>query len=253
MDDRSRAADEQPQPPPSEHRATIELTYARADDVRRDRLRDVPRGLMARCPAPLHPGDAALVRIDVTRERASASALGVVRWATPLARGSLVGLEIEGVTHRDTVKLDLLLGIRIAGSLDDLAAGEPIEGPPISVTMLQPNGVLRQVIQSALERFASEKAGGAALRLEAAQDVPTFVAAVSARRPDLAIIDCDGIADEADPIVDAVRSHEPSRRTPVILLSSERSPRVEDRYTVTMRKPLAMKAFLTTAGLLLGG
>jgi hypothetical protein len=73
------------------------------------------------------------------------------------------------------------------------------------------------------------------------------------RRRNLAIADCDGIASAADPLVDAIRSHAEWARLPVILLSRSRSARLEDRYTVTMQKPVAMKALLHTTGLLLRG
>jgi hypothetical protein len=39
----------------------------------------------------------------------------------------------------------------------------------------------------------------------------------------------------------------------VILLSRTRLARLEDRYTVSMQKPVAMKALLQTTGLLLRG
>ncbi len=250
MGDRSRGSDGQP---PAEFRAAIELAYDCAKDVRRDRLHDAPRGLIARSAASLRVGAGVDVRIEIARERVRVSARGIVRWATPLAHGSLVGLDLEGVDHRDAVKLDLLLGIRVAGTLTEpLAVDAPAEVPVFSVAMLQSNGVFRQVLQNALERFAREKAAGKGLRLEAVADVPSFVASVSARRPDLAIIDCDGFPTATDPIVDAVRSSERTRRMPVILLSSKRLPRLEDPYTLTMRKPVAMKAFLHTADLLLG-
>lgn len=234
-------------------RPVIDVAYACAEDARRDRLPDAPRGLIARSPSPLLAGDTVDVRIEVARERAHVAARGLVRWATPLVRGSLVGLELQGVEHRDAVKLDLLLGIRVAGTVAETAAVAAPAAPPLSVAMLQPNGVLRQVLQHALERLAKEKVGGAALRLEAVADVPSFIASVSARRPDLAIIDCDGIETPADPIVDAVRSNEPTRRTPLILLSSGEAPEREDPYTVTMQKPVGMKVFLHAADLLLRG
>ena len=247
MDDRSRRTGRQSA---SGFRASIELTYDRADDMRRDRLPDATRGIIARSTCRLHDGDAVNVRIEIARQRVTVSALGVVRWATPLARGSLAGLDLEGVGHRDDVKLDLLFGIRQAGSPEEATARAPTGAPPLSVAMLQPNGVLRQVLQGALARYARES-GGAALRIDAVDDLPSFLASISSRQPDLAIIDCDGVEEQADPIVDHVRSSEPTRRTPVILLSSVRSPRVKDRYTATVRKPVAMKAFLKTTGLLL--
>ena len=245
MDDRSRRSSEQP---PSGFRASIDLAYATAEDVLRDRLADATRGLIARFDAPLSIGDAVGVRIEITRQRLHVSARGLVRWATPLARGTLVVIDHEGAGHRDEVILDVLFGVRTTGSETESA---PDGAPPLSVAMLQRNGVLRQVFQLALERFAREKAGGAALRLDAAGDVPTFVASISARHPDLAIIDCDGVESQTDPILDAVRSNGSTRRTPVILLSSTRSPCAGDRFTVTMHKPVAMKAFLNTTDLLL--
>jgi hypothetical protein len=73
------------------------------------------------------------------------------------------------------------------------------------------------------------------------------------RRRNLAIIDCDGIPSAADPLVDAVRSHEEYARLPIVILSRTRSARLEDSYTVTMQKPVAMKTLLHTTGILLRG
>ncbi len=241
----------EPEQTPGSSVSTLLLTYACADDVRRDRLRDLPRGLLARTSDPLAPGDAVQVRIAVEREKATVSASAVVRWVTPLAKGSIVGMDLKGAEHRDDVKLDLLLGIRGARDDDErLAVGSGSDLPALTVALLQPNRVLRQVIANALERFARDKEGGR-LRIDAVGDGPSFVTAVAAHRPDLAVIDCDGVAGCADPLMHAVRLRESSQHVPVILLSGARSPRLDDRYTVTMQKPVAMKAFLDTADLLL--
>jgi hypothetical protein len=228
--------------------AGIVLRYARVADARRDRLREFPRGIMARTTVPVRAGERIPVRIEVEEGSASISARGEVSWVRPIAAGTVAGLSLFGDSHRDEVKLDLLLGLRPIGA----AVAEPravASGATLSVTMLQPNPVLRQVLVGALERFARERSG-AALRVETAVDAASFVAAVTERHPDLAIIDCDGIAGAVEPLLGAVRSGA-SGRVPVIIFSDERSPRLQDRRTITMRKPVWMKGLLDTVDLLL--
>ncbi len=234
-------------------RAALALAYRCAADVRRDRLADFPRGILARTREPPLPGDEVDVRILLEREKVTASALGVVRWVTQFAEESMVALEIWGIEHRDDVKLDLMLGIRSAGPAESeqRAARPRAAAQALTVTMLEPDPVLGQVIANALQRFAKEKEGFGELQLETVADAPSFVAAVAAHRPGLAVIDCDALPGGADPLVAAIRSLEQSKRVPLILLSDARAPRLEDPSAVTMQKPVGMKAFLHTADLLL--
>jgi hypothetical protein len=156
------------------------------------------------------------------------------------------------------VQIDLLLGIRTASHATDLAqeAALPHLAPPalprLSVAMLQPSRVLREVLSSALVRLARD-GNGWDLQLDAVSSVDAFLASMAERRRNLALVDCDGIESAADPLVDAVRSHADYARLPLVLLSRTRSARLEDRYTVTIQKPVAMKTLLHTTGILLRG
>jgi hypothetical protein len=237
--------------------ALITLRYASAAHARRDRLPDVARGLIARTRLAVREGEVCPARIELERENVTIELRARVRWATPLATGALVGIELEGASRREDVQLDLLLGIRTAASAADPASGPPSRVtaaplPRLSVAMLEPSRVLREVLTSALVRFARD-GNGWDLQLDAMPTVDAFLAAMAERRRNLAIADCDEIASAADPLVDAIRSHAEWARLPVILLSRSRSARLEDRYTVTMQKPVAMKALLHTTGLLLRG
>lgn len=255
---------DQPHPVPADHggrpRVSLVLRYASAADVWRDRLPDLPRGLLARTVERLSRGDVVQLQLDIRREGAKVFARGRVAWVSPLAKASLIGLELEGVTHRDDVQIDLMLGLRGQPPTDDPACA-PGEGPLVTpipvapqrrldVAMLQPNGVLRGVIAGALARWARERSRWD-LRVHAVPDTAQFLSSVTARRPRLGIVDCDAISRAADPLLDAVRSSDEVGRTPLILLSELRSARLEDRYTVTMRKPVAMKALLHTVDLFL--
>ncbi len=230
-------------------RVGLVLRYARVADVRRDRLSEFPRGIMARTDVPISAGDAVDVRIEIQEGPSSVSARGDVEWATPLARGTVAGVSLSGESRRDDVKLDLLLGLRTMSATPDVAR-PATGGEEFRVTLLQPNPMLKDVIESALERFAREKSRGTP-HVETTTDARSFIAAVAARNPDLAIIDCDGIAGATEPLLGAVRSGAGSGRVPVIILSDERSPRLHDRWTVTIRKPVWMRGLLDTVDLLL--
>jgi hypothetical protein len=233
------------------------LRYASAADARRDRLPDVPRGVIARTRLGVREDDVVPVRIQLERERVTLEVRAHVRWATPLATGTLAGLELQGPSRREEVQLDLLLGIRTASHAEAArAAGLPHLAipalPRLSVAMLETSRVLREVLTSALVRFARDGSGWD-LQLEAVATTDAFFAALSSRRRNLAVLDCDGIAEGADPILEMIRSNAEWARIPVVLLSRSRSARLEDRYTVTMQKPVAMKALLHTTALLLRG
>jgi len=235
-------------------RPLITLHYKSAADARRDRLPDVARGIIARTRVAVREGETLPVRIELEREQVTLDVRARIRWATPLASGALAGLELEGPSGREEVQIDLLLGIRSASRAWDASALLPQVTAPalprLCVAMLQPNRVLREVLTSALMRLARDGAGWD-LRLDAVSTVDAFLPAMAERRRDLAIVDCDGIAAAADPLVDAVRSHAQYAKLPIVLLSRSRSARLEDRYTVTMQKPVAMKALLHTTGILL--
>jgi hypothetical protein len=239
--------------------AAIVLRYPSAVEARRDRLPDVPRGVIARTRVAVREGEERPVRIELEREKVILEVRGRVRWATPLATGALAGLELAAPARREEVQLDLLLGIRTASRPLDPAhlfgngAGvTPSALPRLSVAMLEPNRVLREVLASALVRFARD-GNGWDLQLEAVATLDAFLHAMTERRRNLAVVDCDQMPSAADPLVDAVRSHAEWARLPMVLLSSSRSARLEDRYTVTMQKPVTMKSLLHTTGILLRG
>jgi hypothetical protein len=238
--------------------AVITLRYGSASDARRDRLPDVARGVIARTRVAVREGEVVPVRVVLEREKVTLDLRAKVRWATPLAAGALTGLELEGPTRREEVQIDLLLGVRTAsgGAAPAFDAALPHLAAPalprLSVAMLQPSRVLREVLSSALVRLARD-GNGWDLQLDAVSTVDEFLASMAQRRRNLALVDCDGIEAAADPLVDAVRSHAEYARLPLVLLSRTRSARLEDRYTVTMQKPVAMKTLLHTTGILLRG
>jgi hypothetical protein len=238
--------------------ATIHLRYPSALEARRDRLPDVPRGVIARTRSGVREDEVLPVRIQLQRENVTIEARARVRWATPLATGTLVGLELQGPSRREEVQLDLLLGIR-STARPEVAADVALKQvavpamPRLSVAMLETGRVLREVLTSALARFARDGSGWD-LQLEAAGTPDAFLEAMASRRRNLAVIDCDGIGDAAaDALLDTIRSHAEWARIPVVLLSRSRAARVQDRHTVTMNKPVAMKALLHTTALLLKG
>lgn len=237
--------------------AVITLRYPSAAELRRDQLPDVAKGVIARTKAAIRQGDLVPLRIELARERLTLQIRARVRWATPLASGTLAGLELLGDSRRDDVQIDLLLGLRSASRPPEPAAGSvtprvPPALPRLSIALLEPNRVLREVLASALVRFARDGKGWD-LQLDEVATTEAFLAAMAARRRDLAIVDCDGLGPATDPLLDAIRSHSEWSRLPVVLLSRTRSARLEERYTVTMQKPVAMKALLQTTGLLLRG
>jgi hypothetical protein len=237
----------------------LTLRYGSAEHARRDRLPEVARGVIARLKIVVREGDVVPVRIELDREKVSIDARARIRWMTPLARGSLAGLELEGPSRREEVQLDLLLGIRSASRGAEAAANAALLPgiaapalPLLSVAMLQPNRVLREVISSALVRLARD-GNGWDLQLDAVASVDAFLAAMAERRRNLALVDCDGIGAATDALVDAVRSHADYARLPLVLLSRTRTGRLEDRYTLTIQKPVGMKSLLDTTGMLLRG
>jgi hypothetical protein len=236
----------------------ITLRYGSASDARRDRLPDVARGVLARTRVPVHEGAVVPVRVMLEREKVWLDLRAKVRWTTPLAAGALVGLELQGPTHREEVQIDLLLGVRTASPGPDLSPAVAFPHlaapalPRLSVSMLQPSRVLREILSSALVRLARD-GNGWDLQLDAVGTVDAFLASMAEQRRNLALVDCDGIDTAADALVDAIRSHAEYARLPLVLLSRTRSARLEDRYTVTMQKPVAMKTLLHTTGILLRG
>ena len=98
----------------------------------------------------------------------------------------------------------MLLGIRAASRGADLLRAAMLPRclprpslPRLSVAMLQPNRVLREVLSSALVRLARD-GNGWDLQLDAVATVDAFLAAMASRRRNLAIVDCDGIGAAAD-------------------------------------------------------
>jgi len=232
----------------------ITLRYKSAADARRDRLPEVPRGIIARTRIAVREGETVPLRIELEQEKVALDIRARIRWATPLASGALAGLELEGASPREEVQIDLLLGIRPASRAADASALLPnVAAPPVprlSVALLEPNRVLREVLSSALARLARDGAGWD-LQLDAVSTVEAFLREMAERPRNLAIVDCDGIPTAVDPLVDAVRSHAEYAKLPIVLLSRSRAAGIADPYTVTMKKPIAMKALLHTTGILL--
>ena len=234
--------------------ASLTLTYRSSAEIARDRLPQLPRGLLARTGERVRVGDAVDVALRAERDALVIRARGEVRWVTPLATSSLVGLALQGTSGDDTARLDQLLGAPAAlgAAAPALTPAIPLAATPfLSVAMLQPNVVLRQILASALERLAAGLGERWALKLEACATPEGFLASMASRRRQLAIIDCDAVRGAEEPLVDAIRSHEGYAKLPVVLLSSHRAARLEDRWAVTMQKPLTVKSFLHTTELLL--
>ncbi len=247
----------------------IGLRYASAADVLRDRLAGERHGILVRTKLPLALGDRAPVTIDLEKERVTIRATGEVRWVTPLVNGALVGIVLVSASHRDGVQLDLVFGIRTAGSAPEHAGPLPVRlaaaapaafgevgresapGPirALSVAMLQPNLVLRQALGAALERLGREK-GPWEMSVQSAAEPDTFLEALASEPRGLVVIDCDLLGAAVDPLVDAIRSHAAWERLPLILMSSDRRSSVEDSYAVFVRKPFEVKAFVNLAGIL---
>jgi hypothetical protein len=123
--------------------------------------------------------------------------------------------------------------------------------PILSVAMLQPSSVLRQILSTALQTVTGKLGEGWTLKLEACATPDGFLASMASRRRQLAVVDCDAVRGAEEPLIDAIRSHEGYERLPIVLLSGHRTARLEDRFAVTMQKPLTVKSFLRTTELLL--
>jgi hypothetical protein len=233
----------------------IILRYASALEARRDRLPDVPRGVIARTRVAVRDGDVLPARIEVAREKVTLDVRARIRWATPLASSTLAGIELHGPSRREEVQLDLLLGNRSAAPAPEPGGASVTRLnlavlPRLSVVMLQPSRVLREVLGSALARFAREGSGWD-LHLDAVATTDAFVEALARRRRDLAVVDCDAIGAVADSLLAGIRAHDEWARLPVVLLARSGAGRADDGCTVTMQKPVSMKALLRTTGLLL--
>jgi Tfp pilus assembly protein PilZ len=234
---------------------TIELKYRSAADVARDRLPQLPRGLLARTQSPVRLGDAVDVVIELERESLRVRARGEVRWVTALASSSLVGLTLEGQTPQDDERLDQLLADPAIGGAVATPALTPAHSfgaaPVLSVAMLQPSTVLRQILSAALQTVTGKLGARWTLKLDACTTPDAFLASMASRRRQLAVVDCDAVRGAEEPLIDAIRSHEGYERLPIVLLSGTRTARLEDPFAVTMQKPLTVKSFLHTTELLL--
>jgi CheY-like chemotaxis protein len=230
---------------------TLTLQYKTVEAVRRDRLPDVPRGLIIRTTEQVVAGESASLWLEVAQDGLAIAANATVLWTAPLAAGALVGLEIAGASRGDAQHIEQLLPVQESRPR---ATPVPAEAGTrrLSVLVLQPNPVLRQVLAGTLSRFTRARRGRWKLDLEVVADPQAFVVAAADRMRHLGIMDCDGLGLGPDSVVDAVRSHDPTERLPLIVLSETVSARVQDRRTVTMRKPVAMKALMHTTGILLG-
>jgi len=233
----------------------IELKYGSAAEVARDRLPQIPHGLLARTRGPVRVGDSVEVAIETQRECLRVCARGEVRWVTSLASSSLVGLALEGLTADDRLQLDRMLGTPSflgGAAAPALTPAIPFAAAPIlSVAMLQPSAVLRQILTTALQTVTGKLGEGWTLKLEACATPDGFLASMASRRRQLAVVDCDAVRGAEEPLIDAIRSHEGYERLPIVLLSGHRTARLEDRFAVTMQKPLTVKSFLHVTQLLL--
>lgn len=241
--------------PPVAPSAAIALTYASAALIARDRLPQLENGLLARTTAEVAVGQRVDVRIEARLEAMEIRAQGEVRWVTALATSRLVGLSLRGAAETDRRALDQVL--HAAGPAGAVTAPAMTPAVPfgaasvLSVAMLQPNPVLREVLASALQKLTAGMGERWTLRLEATDRPAGFLSAISDRVRHLAVLDCDAAPGACDALVDAIRSHEVYRRLPIVLLSGARPAKLEDRFAVTMQKPLSVKSFLHTTGLLL--
>lgn len=231
----------------------LALSYESARDLRRDRLPDLPRGLMARVREALQVGSRVEVGIEARREKIRIRATAEARWVTPLGSGSLVGLALDGATSADTEQLDFLLR---AGAVAPPASALLTPALPLpavqvlAVAMLQPNPVLRDVLGGALSRLARQLGDQWTLRLDNAVDPTRFMAALASRPRQLAIVDCDVIRGTEASLLRAVRARSGCEKLPLVLLGEGRPAGLEDRFAVTMHKPLSVKAFVHTTSLL---
>lgn len=234
---------------------TIELRYASASLIGRDRLPQLARGLLARTTVPVAVGDAVQVRIEARLEGVTIHARGEVHWVTSLASSKLVGIALEGESAADREQLDQHLcssgeaGAATAPALTPVLRYSP--APVLSVAMLQPNPVLRQILGGALEKLVGKLGDRWSLKLESCAKPECFLASMASRQRQLAIVDCDAVPGAEDALVDAIRSHDNYAKLPIVLLSGDRPPKLEDRYAVTMQKPLTVKSFLHVTELLI--
>jgi hypothetical protein len=157
--------------------------------------------------------------------------------------GRLPAIAAPALTPRPFPALTPLPGITAA-----VAPAGPRE---ISVAMLQPNPVLREMLSQALARFAREK-GGWTLSIEAVGETEPFLEALAAHRRTLAIIDCDPVGAAVEGLVASIRSHHGWERLPLILLSSVGVARFDDARSVFVKKPIAIKSFVDLASVLVG-
>lgn len=235
--------------------AVIGLTYRTAAEVGRDRLPQLPNGLLARTQAAVENGELVEVVIEAKAEGITVRACGEVRWMTRLATSRLVGMVLTGATPEDRDHLERFLeapsGIAAAMTPTLTPALRFAPAPVLSVAMLQPNVVLRQILSGALEKVAGKLGERWTLKLDACATAESFLASMASRQRQLAVIDCDAVGGAEEALVDAIRAHDGYARLPLVLLSGLRTARLEDPFAVTMQKPLTVKSFLHTTQLLL--
>lgn len=233
----------------------IELTYAAAPVMGRDRLPQLPNGLLARTGAAVSVGDTVNVSIFWKLEGITIRARGVIHWITQLATSKLVGMTLQGETETDRDRIEHVLSVPSgvgAAMSPAMTPSLPFAAVPVlSVAMLQPNRVLRQILAAALEKLTGRLGERWTLKLEACADPDRFLTSLSDRVRHLAVIDCDAVRGAEEPLIDAIRSHDAYAKLPLVLLSSHRPARLEDGRAVTLQKPLTVKSFLHTTELLL--
>lgn len=252
----TRTMEEVEPPPvaPPQGRTRIELKYRAAAEIARDRLPQLPCGLIARTQAEVAVGDVVDVVIEAKAESITVQAWGEIRWVTRLAASRLVGMALTGATHDDREHLSTFLdspssiGPATTPALTPTLRISP--APVLAVAMLQPNVVLRQILAAALEKVPARLGTRWSLKLDACATAESFLSSMSSRPRQLAVIDCDALAGAEDAFVGAIRARAGQERLPLVLLSRHRA-RLEDRFAVTMQKPLTVKSFLHTTELLL--
>lgn len=241
--------------PPVKGRVTISLSYRTAAEIGRDRLPQLTSGLLARTQETVEVGDAVDVVIEAKAEAITVRASGEVRWVTRLATSRLVGMVLAGATPEDREHLDRFLDAPSALGASMTPALTPAlrytPAPVLAVAMLQPNAVLRQILSSALAKVAGNLGEKWSLKVDACATPGGFIASLASRTRQLAVIDCDAVGGAEEALIDGIRSHEGYQKLPLVLLSGLRTARLEDRFAVTMQKPLTVKAFQHTTELLL--
>jgi hypothetical protein len=235
--------------------ALLELTYATAAEIGRDRLPQLPCGLLARTQAEVAVGEVVDVVIEAKAESITVRARGEIHWVTRLATSRLVGMVLTAATPEDREHLDRFLdppstmGAAMTPALTPVLRYAP--APVLAVSMLQPTVVLQQILAGALEKVAGRLGEKWSLKLDSCATADRFLASLASRPRQLAVIDCDVIPGAEDGLMHAIRSQEGYQKLPIVLLSGHRAARMEDRFAVTMRKPLDVKSFLHTTELLL--